>query len=186
MRFRYALLCIVTAVSWQATSAYAQHVHGAGKLDVVVEGDTLSIRLEVPLDSVVGFERAPRTEGERTAVREAARILRDASAFAPSAAARCAMHSVTLASPVFDPDLLGEEEARPAGGEAHGGHGEHHGHAELVADYVYRCAEPGQLRALEVRLFDSFDSLERLAAQVVSDRSQSGARLNSRARVLTW
>ncbi|MCW5620126.1 MAG: DUF2796 domain-containing protein [Burkholderiales bacterium] len=161
----------------------AQHVHGAGKLDVVVEGRTLSVRLEVPLDSLVGFERAPRTEDERTAVRDAVRILRDGTALAPGAAARCAIHSVTLTSPVLGADLLGAEGAAPAGGETHGGHD---GHAELVADYVYHCAEPGQLRALEVRLFDSFRSLERLAAQVVSERSQSGARLDSRSRVLTW
>lgn len=180
---RYALLCIVTAASWQAVAAHAQHVHGAGKLDVVVEGHTLSVRLEVPLDSVVGFERAPRTEGERAAVRDAVRSLRDGAALAPSAAARCAIHSVTLASPVLGADLLGTEGAAPAGGETHSGHD---GHAELVADYVYHCAEPSQLRALEVRLFDSFRSLERLAAQVVSERSQSGARLNSRSRVLTW
>ena len=37
------------------------HVHGAVQLEVALDGPTLSIALEAPLDSLLGFERAPRT-----------------------------------------------------------------------------------------------------------------------------
>jgi hypothetical protein len=45
------------------------HVHGQGRLDIAVDEGVLTLRLEAPLDSLVGFERAPHSAKERDAVR---------------------------------------------------------------------------------------------------------------------
>ncbi len=185
MRLRRFLQLLFATALYQAMGVSAQHahVHGLGKLDAVVDGGSLSVRLEVPLDSLVGFERSPRTERERAAVRSMARALRTGSDLVPTAGARCNLQGVTLISAVLPGDLLDPQGATAAAADAGG---EHDGHAELVADYVYACAEPAQLRTLEVRLFDSFKALKRLDAQVVTERTQAGGRLDSRARVLRW
>src|SRR5688572_25222455 len=82
------------------------HVHGYATLDVAVDGNILALRLESPLDSFVGFERAPKNEKERAALRRMAQALRSEQAFLPSAAAACRLKDVALSSPVLDPALL--------------------------------------------------------------------------------
>jgi hypothetical protein len=51
-----------------ALPAHAQHAHGEGRLDVVIDKDSIAINLELPLDAAVGFERAPRNEREKAAL----------------------------------------------------------------------------------------------------------------------
>jgi hypothetical protein len=164
------------------------HVHGHGTLDVAIDGNIVTLRLESPLDSFVGFERAPRNDKERAAVRRMAQWLRAESAFVPSAAARCRRMEVTLSSPVLDPALLAPAaEAAAGGGRAHSATpGSPKGHAEIVGEYVYECAETAALRAVEVRLFESFKGLKRLDAQVAAPQGQSGARLTAKSRTLVW
>jgi hypothetical protein len=48
-----------------ALPAQAQHAHGEGKLDVVIDKDSIAINLELPLDAAVGFERAPKNDAKR-------------------------------------------------------------------------------------------------------------------------
>jgi hypothetical protein len=167
--------------------AAGPHVHGIGKLDVIAEGESVVLRLESPLENLVGFERAPRTDGERQAVRRMAAALRAETAFVPTREARCRVASVKLESPVIASELLAEPGTKPAGEPqaAHGGQPTA-GHAELVGDYVFQCANPSALRGLEVGLFDSLKGLERLEVQVVGPRGQSGAKLTRKSRRISW
>ncbi len=164
-----------------AAVAYAGHAHehGAARLDVAIEGAEVSLRLESPLDGLVGFERAPRNEAELEKVRRMAAGLRKADQlYAFPAPAGCAVDEVKLASPVIAPDLLGESGTTAAAHVQHAhDHGEAHGHAELAADYRFRCATPDRLDRVDVRLFTAFPRIERLDVQVVGPRGQSSARL---------
>lgn len=64
------------------------HVHGQASLAVEVDGTTLTLMLDAPADSLLGFERAPRTAREREVVAQVKRSL-DATAalFRPAPAA---------------------------------------------------------------------------------------------------
>ena len=64
---------LAIAVLFLALPVCAQHVHGEGRLDVVIDRDQLTLSLELPLDAAVGFERAPRNEAERAALANAGR-----------------------------------------------------------------------------------------------------------------
>jgi hypothetical protein len=167
--------------------AAGPHVHGIGKLDVIAEGENLALRLESPLDNLVGFERAPRTDREKQAVRGMAAALRAETAFVPTREARCRVVSVKLESAVIASELLGEAGTQRAGEPraAHAGQPTG-GHAELVGDYVFQCANASALRGLEVRLFDSFKGLERLEVQVIGPRGQTGAKLTRKSRRISW
>jgi hypothetical protein len=168
--------------------AYAgeAHVHGRGTLDVAVDGSILTLRLESPLDSFVGFERAPRNDKERAAVRRMAQALRAESVFVPSPAAKCRLQEVRLESPVLDASLLAPAGTPGESAASGAGSGSRKGHVEIAGEYVYECADAAALRAVEVRLFEAFKRLERLDAQVASPQGQTGARLTAKSRTLTW
>lgn len=152
------------------------HVHGVAKLEVAVDGANLSLHLETPLEGVLGFERAPRTDKERAAVAEMRKKLADAGKlFAPTTAAQCTLKSVQIDAPTLDTQTLN---AKPATGNAE--------HADLNADFLFTCAQPAKLTGMEVRLFQAFPNMRRIDAQVVSGKGQKATRLSSKMRFLSW
>jgi len=71
-------------------AAEPPHEHGTATLDVVLDGNRLLLELEGPLDNLVGFEHAPRSDIERSALRTMESSLRATERLlAPSAAAEC-------------------------------------------------------------------------------------------------
>lgn len=147
------------------------HEHGVMKLDVAVEGNILSIALESPLDSFLGFERAPRTDAERQAAADLLTRLRGpgqgAPLFSPDAAAQCTLSKADVSAPVL-------EAPKPAAAKD--------GHADLDASYTYTCAQPAQLKNLDVGLFEAFRRLKRIDVQVAGAQAQSKMTLTRPAR----
>jgi hypothetical protein len=176
------------------TSLYAAdpHVHGVAELDVVLNGNTLSMHFTTPLDNLVGLERAPRTEKERATVRRMAEQLRASDTlFKLTSAAQCAPASVKLEAPIIDPNLLdapGKETATRQNKTEHKHQEDSHGtgHAELVAEFVFDCAKPDALNSLDVLLFKAFPSLHRIDVQAITSHGQSGKRLTRKASQLSF
>lgn len=93
MQFKPMLLAALLV----AAPAFAQHdhghhhhahQHGVAKLEVAVDGANLSLHLESPLEGLLGFEHAPRSNKERATVAEMRRKLADAGKlFIPTTAA---------------------------------------------------------------------------------------------------
>lgn len=173
--------------------ASGPHVHGVASLEVAQEGVMLTLRLESPLDNLLGFERAPRTDKERDAVRAMAATLRDAAkVFAIDPDAGCVLQSVRLESGVIDGALLGKSD--PQGVRKDGAaqmakresvHG-HEGHAEMEAGYVFNCTYPERLNSVNVVLFDTFKGFRRIDARIVTEKRQSAARVTPRSRRIDW
>lgn len=136
------------------------HVHGLARLDLAVEGQRISITLTSPLDSLLGFERAPRHDAERRAVAAMQSTLRDgARVFRFDAAAHCVAAEVTLQAPVLG---IGA-----AAKDAGAGAGEH---ADLQASWHFSCtAVPG---SVDARLFDNFAPLRRIEVQLITALGQ--------------
>src|ERR1700738_2553056 len=51
------------------------HEHGKVTLNVAIDASTFLVELDAPAVSVVGFEPAPRTEGERAAAHQASQLI---------------------------------------------------------------------------------------------------------------
>ncbi len=170
---------IIGAIASPSALAAGAHAHGVARLDVAVDGATITLRLASPLDSLLGFERAPRNDAERGQVRAMAQALRAGNPFVPTAAARCRLDRVELASPVLAPDLLGASGTARPGKAADD-------HAELEGTFVYRCEDPKALQGIDVMLFDYFKKLARVDAQVAGPKGQSALKLNSRSRQIRW
>jgi hypothetical protein len=147
----------------------APHQHGVIALNFALDGTTLTIEMNAPLDSLVGWERAPRNDAERRAAADALQRLRDPTQlFTPDAAAQC-----SAAAPQVDPGLLAPG-AKPAAGE----------HAELQASYRYTCTQPTQLRSIALPIFDAFKRIQRIEVQAVGPQGQRKATLRRAGAVL--
>jgi hypothetical protein len=172
------VIALVACAVPPATAGGA-HVHGQGRLQVVIDGDGIELLLEAPLADLLGFEHPPRGDAERLAVgRMAARLRDPKSWFVPAAAGRCVLASVTLQSAALAPALLGE--AAPAAPA------EADGHADLDARLVWRCARPDALHGAEVGLQSWFPGLRRLDLEIVTPNGQRAARLVGDQRRVEW
>lgn len=149
------------------------HVHGVGKLDVALEGNTLTLHLDSPLINLVGFEHEANSGKDKDAVRAAVKNLRDVNRmFATDAAAQCKPAEVQLESAALPPALLGEKKS--ASSEA----APTDGHADLDGDFTLVCASPGALATVDVSgLFAAFPGFHRIDVQLVTPKKQGAAQL---------
>lgn len=173
------------------------HVHGRAALEIAIDGATVQVNLNSPLDNLLRFEHAPRNEKERQAVKAmASKFNRADSLFIFTPAAQCRVESTDLASPVLSPDLLAP--ASDSGKSADKNTGKNGGpsgtapstaadmHAELEATWQFQCAQPQALRGVDVRLFQMFPGLRRLDAAVAGPKGQSSAKLSPESSRLKW
>lgn len=167
-------------------AAHRAHEHGVASLDVAIDGNTVSIAIDAPLDGFVGFERAPRTEAERRrAAQVLAQLRQPETLFAADAAAGCApvAAETQVRAPVLEPAAApGKAGAASAAGTAGTAGGDH---ADLEAAYVFRCTQPDALRALELRLFEVFARLQRIDVQIASGQGQAKQTLRRPQRSLS-
>lgn len=157
-----AAMLLALALAAPALAQHQAHTHGRIELDVAVEGQRISLRMESPLHDLLGFERAPRSVAERGRVTALADSLRAADKlFVPDAAAGCTLAQTQLESPV--PGLGSAAPAASAAGAEE--------HADLVLTASFDCRQPAL--HLDVRLFDAFPGVRSVAAQLVGPRGQS-------------
>jgi Protein of unknown function (DUF2796) len=165
-------LALCLALVAHAAAAAPAHEHGAARLDVVVEGGRITLGLEAPLDNLLGFERAPRTDAERRQADAVVATLKAADAlFGIDPAAGCRLASVELESATLK---LGQ--AEPDARE---------GHADIDAGFAFDCANASRAGFIEVGLFKAFPRLRRLDVQVATGQAQLRRTLTPQASRLT-
>ena len=169
---RLAMGAMVLAATAHLAAAPA-HEHGVARLDVAVGAGRVSIELETPLDNLLGFERAPRTDAEREKVAVAlARLRAGATLFRIDANAGCTLARVELVSAALE---LGT--GAPASGD----------HGDLRGLFEFRCTQGARAGFVEVGLFEAFPALRRIELQLSMPRGQMQATLrrpDSRVRLV--
>jgi hypothetical protein len=156
--FNLIALCLLLSAPPAALAQGHAHVHGLAKMDIAVEAKKITVSLETPLDNLVGFERAPRSDSERQRVDQAlARLRAGDQMFRFDPAAGCRMARVELRSAVLK---LGQAEAAPKDG-----------HAELEGDWEFDCADATRAAFVEVGLF-AFNPLKRVQVQLALPKAQ--------------
>ncbi len=149
-----------------ATSHHAAHVHGQVQAQVVVDGNTLLVELQMPLDSLLGFEHRPRSAAEQQAANDALdRLKKPAAWLKPDAAALCTLKSVDVQDQALRPAVPAVAGAAESG------------HADLDASYQFSCAQPAQLRVVDLQLATVFKRVRRIEVQVAGARGQGGQTL---------
>jgi hypothetical protein len=169
------LLAVVPALLAGPVLAGKAHEHGVARADLAVEPTRITVLLDMPMDGLAGFERAPRDDAERKAVDAALARLRNAAAlFAIDPAAQCTPGPVVLTSTVLG---LGKP-AAPAGAKSDG-------HEDIEASYEFNCADGFRAGFVEVGLFEAFSRLKRIEIQAVTRKGQIKATLRRPATRLT-
>lgn len=151
-------------LSTGAQATEAAHVHGLMHLDIAVDQKLLTLQLETPLDSLLGFERPPRTPAERQAADALLKQMGNAAAlFKPDTAAQCVLTKATIESAAL-------QSKAPASEKESGPQSEH---ADLDANYEFNCAHPDKLTSVDIGLFDAFKRLQKIEVQVAGAKGQS-------------
>ena len=98
------------------------HEHGIARLGLAVDGTRLTVDLQLPAESVFGFERAPRSAEERATVAEALDRLRTGGArlIAFPDGAICSLDSAEVQAPEgLEGDHAGEDHDHAGGDHQH-------------------------------------------------------------------
>ena len=126
-----ALVCAAAVIAFGADRTMASerqhgaHVHGVGQLNVAVEGDEVALELISPGADIVGFEHAPASDEDRSAVAEAAAALgRGAALFVFPSAAACHLEEAEVESSL----LKSQHDDHDHDDHEKHGHGEDDGH----------------------------------------------------------
>ena len=154
-----AAAALVAAATPAPAAPQQAHQHGQAQANVAVQGNRLSVQLEIPLDSLLGFEHRPRTDRQRAAAQAAVQQLKAAASWLkPDAAALCTLARSDINTQALDPAPPGSAEP---------------GHADVDASYEFTCAASEQLGGLDIGLMSVFKRIQRINVQVAGAKSQN-------------
>lgn len=166
--FIASLALAATALAAQAQTERREvgpHQHGAGTLNIAIEGTKVSMELSAPANDILGFEHQPSSAEQKQVLEKASTLLNkplDLIGF--PAAAGCSAESAKVVFNAGEPKEA-KAEAKPAG--------EEHAHADFDIDYVLSCKAPDKIDTLTFPYFKEFAGAQRLTVTVVSDKGQS-------------
>lgn len=156
------------------------HQHGHGSLEIAFEKSAVSMELRVPGNDIVGFEHAPKSDAEKSAVETASARLRDPLAlFGIPAAAGCKVQDadVHMHGGKDDGHDHGDHKhdtTAPAGStsKADDGHDHEAGHASFHVKYTLACSKPAAITQLAFTFFEAFPRAEEIEIVAISQKAQ--------------
>jgi len=168
---------IALMLASSVAAQHAAHEHGVAALRVALDGPTLLIEFDSPLDNLVGFEHAPTTAEQRSALASAERRLKDFEhLFSLPAAAGCVLAEVQLDSPYPQSE---EDHGHLDHGHEDEGHDDHdQAHGDMYVAYQLECSTPSALTGIGVGLIDAFPRIHVIRAETATPRGQASVRLD--------
>jgi hypothetical protein len=156
----YLALTVCLGMANLAQASGKAHEHGALKLGIAVEPGKITVEMEAPLDNLLGYERAPRTDAERKLADAAVATLKAAEPlFKMDPAAQCKLARVELNSAALK---LGQAEPGTADS----------GHTDIDGSFEFACGDALKAGFMDVTLFDSFPRMKRIDVQVATPKGQ--------------
>ena len=144
------------------THSHGAHAHGKGELELLVDGQTIQGVFRTPMDSLLGFEHAPKTDAQRNAVDSLRKRLANPTAvLSPNLEAQCTAKHQEAISTLFTSAVKG-------------------GHSDLEYRFTFVCAEPSKLSALELVALKEFKRLSEVRVQLVTGSAQKALVLRKR------
>ena len=167
------------ALTGAALFAAEPHVHGAGTLQLVLEGGSLNAELRLPAMNVVGFEHAPREAKHQEAVKKAVALLKDTRQVLLPDDARCTATPGTVESELLEGERHAADHKHDQHDQHEAGrdHADDEAHADFEVTYRFDCRHPEALKQIKVLLFQQLPKLERLDVEMVTPAGQRSQRL---------
>ena len=181
---RIALALLGLAVVAPAGPSMAQqrelgaHEHGRGTLNIALEGNRLTMELEVPGADIVGFEHKAKSRKDKAAVAAAKqRLSQPLTLFKLPASAGCILKEAKAVLEGEDHDHgHGHDHGKSAkakdakkGAEAH----DDHAHSQFHAQYAFDCKAPGSITAIELDYFRAFAGADKLEVNLITPKGQT-------------
>jgi hypothetical protein len=172
MRITFALTLLavtfaapVTAQTKKHKHSHKSHSHGDAKLDVAVDGKTVSFDLDAPGDVIFGFERRPKNDQDKTKIaEELARLTNSPSEFLILPVdAGCVLATKEIHADQAD------ESAKDKANE----------HADVNAKYTFNCTSDLAGKKLATGLFKAWPRLKTLKVQILGSKDQKGLTLKA-------
>lgn len=150
------------------------HVHGHGTLNIAIEGNRVSMELEVPGMDIVGFEHAPSTDDQKTAVEKAkTRLGEPLGMFSLPTAAGCTVAEAKVAIEAEHGDHDGDDHKHDEKGDGDHDRDAAGGHNQFEASYALDCTNPSELTTITFDYFALFAGAHDLTVIVVAAKGQS-------------
>ena len=152
------------------------HEHGTGYLNIVIEKEKMLIEVIAPGADIVGFEHAPKSASDRSAVNAAKEKFRTTGKmFTFPARAGC---SAKFSEVEFEPG--GQHNTKHDG--SHKGHLEEldAGHGEFHAVYEIKCNDVSALNPISVGYFKLFPNAQKLVVRSVGALIQNRSVLTAK------
>lgn len=150
-----------------ATTHHHAHAHGKAALELTIKEGAIQGVFRTPMDNLLGFEHAPKTENQKNSVELLRQRLSDASRFfAPNAAAQCLPTPSHFSSAMFS-----------TGGQ--------NGHSDLEYRFGFDCNRPRELKSIEALLLEHYPRMHEIRTELVSETGQRAVILKKDNRRLT-
>lgn len=176
-----ALGCFLSTAS-AATREHREQgapVQGVANLTLTMKGPEIQVELVSPAATLVGFEHAPRSQGEREALGLARENLKAGDAmirFNTNAACRLIQTKVESDLPV------GPDTAVQPPSPNHDAHAQ----ANISARYRFQCDHPRALESAALGLFVGFPALERVLVHYATGEGEGAAELTKGNPVVSF
>ena len=183
------LVCLF--VSFQTSAQVRQkdsHEHGAANLMLAIEGDKLQIGIEVPSESLIGFEHFPKSRSDRENFNEAIKILSDPSKFFSTPDdAECLLTGLNVSQTLFsgeEEDEHGHEKKDEHGHEEEDEHGHEDSekgeiHSEFRSNYSWNCLHTDEIDSIGNKLFSFFPRIEEIRVNWITTSGQGSLEIES-------
>jgi hypothetical protein len=177
-----ALVCAAPLLSL----ASDRHVHGQSTIELVVSGAELSVRWDLPLDTLVGFEHQPNSKAQRDALATAQAQLNNAGQWLkPTPAAQCVVASVDVDLPGVEAGSNGHDHEHEHKEHKHESHDDHAVHADVQWLVSWRCAKPQALQGIELLAMQQWPGMQTVLVQGVANGKQFARDLRAPSRLIT-
>ena len=183
------LVCLF--VSFQTSAQVRQkdsHEHGAANLMLAIEGDKLQIGIEVPSESLIGFEHFPKSRSDRENFNEAIKILSDPSKFFSTPDdAECLLTGLNVSQTLFsgkEENEHGHEKKDEHGHDDHDEHGHEDSekgeiHSEFRSNYSWNCLHTDEIDSIGNKLFSFFPRIEEIRVNWITTSGQGSLEIES-------
>jgi|LakMenEpi03Aug12_release.lakeMendotaPanAssembly.Ray.scaffolds.fasta_scaffold181215_4 hypothetical protein len=152
-------------VKKEQSKDYRAHSHGNGNLELVIDGNTVRGKFEIPMDILLGFENLPKNAAQKKAVADLQTATASADNFVklPSAAA-CSQVAVTAESDMFK--------------------GKKSEHSDLNYSFEFLCKNPFELKSIEFVVMSKNAKFKKLKVEMVTPKGQKLTTVEAKKPVL--
>ena len=143
------------------------HSHGNGTLELVIDGNTVKGKFEIPMESLLGFENLPKNTAQKKAVADLQTATASADNFVKlPAAAACTQVAVTAESDMFK--------------------GKKSEHSDLDYSFEFLCKNPSELKSIEFVVMSKNAKFKKLKVNMVTPKGQKSTTVQAKNPVLNF